>query len=217
MELVSPTEHIEFAIFNNFLGLDELATMSMVNKTYNRLAKREIKKIYKIIQIIRSSKIHVNNSSLYSDPIYSEHSKYNQDYWYQLFGRKLNHQELAIYYAYFITKYTTSGKNWCCVAFPDGFIKLLGGTDGSVSLSNDKPEIYIRVSNYDDKNLYITAEPKHFIGFNHTFIDEKLLKKSVTYIFQKSVCLYVQEKCGYRSIRPTINETLENLYPILTH
>jgi hypothetical protein len=209
---MSPTEHIEFAIFNNFLGLDELATMSMINKSYNELAKREIKKIYKIIEIIRSSKIQVNNSSLYSNPMYSEDCNYNQNYWYQLFGRKLNHQELAIYYAYFITKYDISSVNWCCVAFEDGFIKQLGArSDGSVSISHDKPEVYIRLCNYRDENFYIRAEQKYLIDLNPNLLDKKLLKKIINYIFNNAIKTKV-----FRLINHNIKDAIENLYPILT-
>jgi hypothetical protein len=214
MSIESPTEHIEFAIVNNFLGLDELVTMSMVNKNYNQLAKREIKNIYKIIEIIRTSKIKVNNSSLYSNHIYSGHYDYEQNYWYELFGRKLNHQELAIYYAYFITKYNIAGVNWSCVAFHDGFIKRLGSrNDGSVSFSYSRPELYIKFSDYHDERLSIRTERLHLIELNPTFIDKKLLKKCIKYIFQN---IQYTQSPHIRSIKPTINEAIENLYPIFT-
>lgn len=213
MDFVSPTEHIEFAIINNFLGLDELATMSMVSKSYNQLAKREIKKIYKIIEIIRSSKIIVNHSSLYSTQSI-QNCKYDRDYWYQLFGRKLNHQELAIYYAYFITSYIMSGSNWSCVAFTDGFIKLLGArSDGSVSISQKEPELFIRIHDYNCENLYISVKQGYLIDFDYPLFDKKLLKKCVNYIFQNT---QYTDTHPFRSIKPTINQAIENLYPILT-
>ncbi len=212
MEFVSPTEHIEFAIFNNFLGLDEFATMSMVSKSYNQLAKREIKKIYKIIEIIRSSKILVNISSLYSNPEYTADYTYSKNYWYQLFGRKLNHQELAIYYAFFITKYDMSSINWCCVAFEDGFIKQLGArSDGSVSFSYNRPELYIRFSDYRNENLSIRTEQLHLIDLNTTIIDKNLLKKCVNYIFNNAI-----RTKEFRFIKHNIKQAIENLYPILT-
>lgn len=209
----SPTEHIEFAIFNNFLGLDELATMSMVNKSYNLLAKREIKKIYKIIEKIIKSKINVNHSSLYSSQFTKSSCSYNPKYWYELFGKKLNRQELAIYYAYFITKYSMSENNWCCVTYKDGFIKLLGAqSDGSVSLSHGEPEIYIKFSNYYRENISIKFQEGWDTINQDNYIDEKLLKKCIRYIFKNTH----YEKNHNRIKRPTINDAIEYLYPILT-
>lgn len=204
----SPTEHIEFAIFNNFLGLNELATISMVNKSYNLLAKREIKKIFTIIEKIRRSKILVNTSSLYSTGSRLE-SLYNQEYWYQLFGRKLNRQELSIYYAYFITKYNISGNNWCCTAtLEDGFIKQLGAqSDGSVSITRQQ-EIYIRFSNYSRDNIAIEFKQGWDIINKDIYIDENLLKKCVKYIFQNT-----RYEKNYNHInRPTINQAIQYLY-----
>lgn len=213
MDFVSPIEHIEFSIINNFLGLDDLATMSMVSKSYNELAKREIKKIYKIVEKIRKSKILVNHSCLYSTQSI-QNCMYKQDYWYQLFGRKLNHQELAIYYAFFITSYIMSGSHWCCVTFPDGFIKLLGARcDGSVSLSQKEPELYIKIHNYNNKNLYISIKQGYLIDFDSHIVDKKLLKKCVNYIFQNTQ--YIQTPV-FRYTKPNIKDTIENLYPILT-
>lgn len=208
MTIYSPTEHIEFCIFNNFLGLNELATMSMVNKSYNSLAVREIKKLYLILEKISASRIIINNSSLYSDSLSSY--KYNQNYWYELFGKKLNMQELAIYYAHFISQCRMNSNNWCCVAFNDGFIKQLGTiSDGSVSLSPDEPEIYIRFYSYSNKNIYIEFEINNGIVKN-TYIDADLLKKCIKYIFQNT-------NYNQRPIqRPTINDTIEYLYSIHT-
>lgn len=212
MSTCSPTEHIEFSIFNNFLGLDELATISMVNKSYNLLAKREIKKIYKIIEKIRKVKIQVNNSSLYSMNSTLD-CVYNQNYWYKLFGKKLNRQELAIYYAYFITKYSIGTSNWCCTTFNDGFIKQLGSkSDGSVSLlSYNEPEIYVRFSNYSRENISVNFEERHIPIHNDSYIDEKLLKKCVRYIIKNSG----YEKNDNIIKRPSITDAIEYLYPIL--
>jgi hypothetical protein len=209
-----PTEHIEFAIFNNFLGLNDLATMSMVNKNYNLLAKREIQKILQIIIKIRSSKILVNTSSLYTTGSTLE-CLYNQHYWYQLFGKKLNQQELAIYYAYFITKYIVSGSNWCCVAYKDGFIKQLGAkSDASVSLSQSEHEIYIRINNYCYDNITIVFQQGWNTIQHHKYIDEKLLKTCLKYIFKNSVVKFDNITVSYKNTQPTINEAIEYLYPI---
>lgn len=208
-----PTEHIEFSIFNNFLGLDELVTISMLNKTYYHLAKREIKKIFQIIEKIRKSKIQVNTSSLYN--FAKLDCAYNLNYWHQLFGKKLNTQELAIYYAYFISKYPMSGNKWCCVAYQDGFIKSLGTqSDGSVSLSHDEPEIYIRFSDYYRDNISLKIQKGWNTINHHHYIDEKLLKKCVTYIFQNTQVNFYYQTNSYKTTVPTITDALEYLYPI---
>lgn len=212
-----PTEHIEFSISNGYLGLDELVSISMLNKSYNLLAKREIKNIYQIIKNIRKSKIIVNNSSLYS---FSIQEKYDNNYWYQIFGRKLNHQELAIYYAYFITKYNISGKFWTSISYQDGFIKLLGAqSDGSLSLSQYEPETIIQI-----KNNYL--EQDHDITFTYEYInrtkpnnykisiDEKLLIRIVNFIKKNTV--YDFNLRRYTK-KPNINDAIEHLYPIIIH
>lgn len=213
MATICPTEHIEFSIFNNFLGLHELATMSMVNKTYYHLAKREIKKIFQIIEKIRKSKIQVNTSSLYS--FAKRDCEYDSQYWYQLFGRKLNTQELAIYYAYFISKYPMQGKNWTCVAYKNGFIKLLGAqSDGSVSLSQNEPEYFIRLSDYYRENISLEIQEGWTTINNHQYIDEKLLKKIIKYIIENSKTKFDNQTLSYKTTIPTINDAIQYLYPI---
>ena len=171
-----------------------------------------------IIEKINQTKIIRNLSSLYSTYYFGKpDNKYTNEYWYELFGKNLNSEELAIYYAYFITKYIMSGSNWCCVAYPDGFIKLLGAeSDGSVSLSPYQSEIYIRFTNYYLKNkMHITYE-YNFKTNSRISIDENLLKKYVGYIFENSV----HDKNvvnSYSYIRPTIRETFEKFYPIVSH
>jgi len=206
-----PTEHIEFAVFNEFIGLEELVNLSMVNKSYNRLAKREIKKIYTIIEKIRKSKIKVNHSTLYSTNYFGKlDNTYEHDYWYGLFGRQLNQQELTLYYAYFITKYSVSSPHWCCVAYPDGFIKQLGSkNDGSVSLTH-YPEIYIRFYDYSRGHITINFE-YNFKTKDKIYIDETLLNKLVSHIKDNSK----YDENNRTFIYPTINEAIETLYPLI--
>jgi len=215
-----PSEHIEFTILNDFLGIDELVVMSMVNKQYYILSKRYIKKIYNIAKLITQSIIVKNRASLYSTSYFViPNNTYDNEYWYGLFGKCFNRTELAIYYAHFITSYCMSGNNWCCVAYPDGFIKQLGSySDGSVSLSPYKSEIYIRFLDYYDVNklnYYMNCihyeynfKTKHKIS-----IDENLLKKCVKYIFQNTI--YNRSENVMNIKRPTIDETIEYLYPLV--
>lgn len=209
--MTCPTEHIEFALFNEFIGLEELVNLSMVNKSYNQLAKREIKKIYTIIEKIRKSKIKVNNSSLYSSNYFGKPDDiYDHDYWYGLFERQLNQQELTLYYAYFIKKYSMSSSHWCCVSYPDGFIKQLGSkNDGSVYLTH-YPEIYIRFNDYYRGNITIRYE-YNFKTKNKIYIDETLLNKVISHI--EDNIKYDENKRTF--IYPTINQAIETLYPLI--
>jgi hypothetical protein len=214
MASLCPTEHIEFTIFNNLLGLDELVNVSMVNKTYYLLAKREIKKIYQIIEKIRKSKIQVNTSSLYNTETFD--CTYDNQYWYQLFGRKLNNQELAIYYSYFITKYYMNGKHWSCVAYKDGFIKSLGAqSDGSITINQNEPEIYIRFKNYYSDNITIEFQEKFYTINHRQYIDEKLLNKIIKYIIQNSKKKFLYQTLSYKTTIHNINDAIIYLYPII--
>lgn len=151
-----PTEHIEFAIFYKFIDIENIIKIATLNKHYYLLAKREIQKILQIIENIRKIKIKPNITSLYS----REHSqKYDNQYWYQLFGNYLDSQQLTIYYAFFICKYyIQSYKKWICVTYPDGFIKTLPSQyDGSISITH-YPEIIISFINYKNKDIQIKYE-----------------------------------------------------------
>lgn len=190
-----PTEHIEFAIFYKFIDIENIIKIATLNKHYYLLAKREIQKILQIIENIRKIKIKPNITTLYS----SEHSqKYDNQYWYQLFGKYLDTQQLTIYYAFFICKYyIQSYKKWMCLAYPDGFIKTLPSQyDGSISITH-YPEIIISFNNYKNKDIQIKYE-YNFKTQNKIFININLLKK---------IILHYQKNFDFK-------QHIYNLYPI---
>lgn len=190
-----PTEHIEFAIFYKFIDIETLIKIATLNKQYYLLAKREIQKILQITENIRKTKIKVNSTSLYS----TEHTqKYDNQYWYQLFGKKLDTQQLTIYYAFFISKYNIqSYKKWNCVAYQDGFIKTLPSQyDGSISITH-YPEIIISFINYKNKDIQIEYQ-YNFKTQDKIFININLLKK---------IILHYQKNLDFK-------QNIYNLYPI---
>jgi hypothetical protein len=180
--------HLELAIYNNFLGLNDLINVSKINKTFNSIVKKYINEYYSILQ--KCYKIEMKNSytHLYGGSRGIDYT-YDRNYWYNYFGRKLNSQELALYYAYFVEKYHYSCKIeeykhvWICVIYPDGFIKLLASKiDGSISTMYGNNDIILRITrfyNYTIKRIYLTTEimyePETNINYSH--VDEELLSK----------------------------------------
>ena len=128
-----PTECIDFPILNDFMTINDLINMSFVNKHFNSIAKKQLKRILLFIEKLEEVVILKNISSLYSFsninvretnalnntnsdsfknnrreilPYLNEkRGEYNPLYWYKLFGGKLNSQGLALYYVYFILNY----------------------------------------------------------------------------------------------------------------
>lgn len=192
---MTPTEHIEFAIFYKFIDIETLIKIATLNKHYYLLAKTEIQKILQITENIRNTKIKVNLTSLYS---IERTQKYDNQYWYQLFGNKLDSQQLTIYYAFFICKYNIHSFNkWNCVAYQDGFIKLLPSQyDGSISITH-YPEIFISFINYKNKDIQIKYQ-YNFKTQDKIFININLLKK---------IILHYQQNLDFK-------QNIYNLYPI---
>ena len=179
--------HLELAIYNNFLGLNDLINVSKINKTFNSIVKKYINEYYSILQ--KCYKIEMKNSytHLYGGSRGIDYT-YDRNYWYNYFGRKLNSQELALYYAYFVEKYHYSCKRelykdiWICVIYPDGFIKLLASKiDGSISTMYGNNDIILRITrfyNYTIKRIYLTTEIMYEreSNINYSHVDEELLK-----------------------------------------
>jgi len=194
-----PTEHIEFAIFYKFIDIETIVKIATLNKHYYFVAKREIQKILQINENITKSKIKVNLNTLYSTQYFEKKDNiYDNQYWYQLFGNKLDTQQLTIYYAFFICKYNIqSYKKWMCVTYPDGFIKTLPSQyDGSISITH-YPEIIISFINYKNKDIQIKYE-YNFKTQNKIYININLLKKIIS---------NYQKKYEFK-------QNIYNLYPI---
>lgn len=150
---------LELTIYNDFLGFNDLIRLSRINKYFNSSTKKYIEKYYEFLNKCINIPIKNSYASLYI--IDNNEYKYDREYWYKLFNKKLNSQELAIYYSYFIKNYYYSCRKmlyldqWICSIYQDGFIKLLANkNDGSVLI--DKNDVILKCIidyKYDNFNI----------------------------------------------------------------
>lgn len=172
---------IEIMIINNFLSTLDLIKLAKTNKNLYRLAhtyiSKNIKNLYEVLQKCQSfilpdscSFYHSNFSPYSSSPIY-----YESDYWYNLFGRNLNSEELAVYYAYFVKIYKYESRqysgqyggeeDWRCLISPDGFIRCFAFRGGNLpELTNDEQEL--QITNYYREGNYYNSDIK-FLNFRY--------------------------------------------------
>jgi hypothetical protein len=232
-----------------FLTLTELKNISVLNKYYNVMSKKQMDFIKKVIQNIMKSKYLLNYNSLYSSvrinynydinnttemvPYISENNTYtyNKQYWYNLFGRKLNSEELAFYYCHFIKNYNCASRSnicfetstntnmWHCVAYKNGFIKSFScKNDNSIILSNppDTDEIIIRFNRKTNfKTLLLvdtTIEYEYRYDYKEkiNLIDQSLFKKIYIYTYNNGK--HDNTKGMY--IYPSIDNVVEKHFPI---
>lgn len=261
-----PTEYLDFTIINDFMTIEELQDISMLNKHFYKTSKKQIKKqIKKLLDFsekLDNIIILKNNSFIWSSiyendnvlnhindfildnlqnnqreilPYVNENKKtqYNPFYWYNLFGKALNPQELALYYVYFICNYhMTSSKTeitrdipnimiskWNCVSYENGYIKSLAGMDNSYSISNNKNEkekylLFKKITTFESGyNDYKESEYDIIIENNDSFqksftIDVKLLKSVYRYI--KKNGSFTQDMRRYTY--PSIKDAIINIY-----
>lgn len=122
-----------------------------------------LKKCYTIKQIKIPQGIPYTYNNYYEKYIYEN------NYWYTLFGKELNKDELALYYTYFIYKYHkfnkegVSSKEWSCIIHPSGFIKSFGYHKHS-DLYIDENDIIIKIDLYYN---YISTSKQHSFTENY--------------------------------------------------
>lgn len=251
--IIVPTEHLQFAIMGGFLTLTELKKVSTLNKYYNIMSKKQIEIIKYVIKNILKSKYLLNYNTLYSFinvnykddfkmnenemvPYISEDNTYtyNKQYWYNLFGRKLTSEELAIYYCHFMKNYNCSATSsvcyetsintniWHCIAYKDGFIKSFASkNDNSIIISNppDKDEIIItfkRKSNFKTLLLVdIIIEYEYSYDYKEkiNLIDHSLFKKICIYTYNNGK--HDNKKGMY--MYPSIDNVIEKYFPVKMH
>ena len=129
---------LQLTINSGFLVLKDFYKLSKVDKFMNSLFKNLIEKYYDVLRKCSSLQFVHDESMIF---------KFNTD-WNNIFGRKLNGDEMAIYYTYFVFKYHTFykkdfySKYWICILDENGFVK---------SFSND----YLDV---DDKDIILKIQ-----------------------------------------------------------
>ena len=152
---------IYITFLSKFLGFYEIINLAKTDKYLNHYTIKYINKYYYFTRKTHQTKIIIpKNISFYNlDEIIN--NDYENKYWYSIFKRKLNTEQLAFYYSYFVYKYHrfynygVYSKDWLCILFPDGFIKSFDATqkknDDDIIL---KIVLYYSVTSYrDEKTL----------------------------------------------------------------
>lgn len=195
---------LKLIIDNGFVGLSEFSKLKKVDKYLNKLSNEYINKYYDILKKchnieIFSSRYHYYSFIDYNENVIIKYNKniYEPNYWYNIFNKKLNKDELVLYYGYFINKYNKYYKCslhsiiWSCIISSDGFIKFLGHDLVFKSYMSDddimmKIELYYSISDYRGiKTKYywksnIVFKNKKNEKINPTFINVNLLNKLLT-------------------------------------
>ena len=177
-------------IFSNFINKENSIISN--SKKYINDYFDILKKCYNIKQL----KIPQGVPYTYNN--YYEKYIYDNDYWYNLFGKKLNKDELALYYTFFIYKYHKfnkegiSSKEWSCIMHPNGFIKSFGYHKYS-DLYISENDIIIKIDLYYNYNstskqhsftenywsTKIKLENKHGVNIENSIINLELLEQMI--------------------------------------
>lgn len=185
---------LQLIINNGYFGLKDLYNICKIDTFLNSLSKKYIKKYYDIlqkcsvIQIETQVKYHSWGDRTYINDAMTIHNVNNN-----LFN-KLNNDEMAIYYSYFIFKYhnfhkvDVYSKYWTCVLYENGFIKSLSYIHNNISNTDIIMKIkihysYIIYRNYPKKLNYwgtnITFENNKGRVISPNFVNLKLLDKLI--------------------------------------
>lgn len=183
---------INITISSKFLGFYEFINLAKTDKYLNYYTKIYINKNYYIIQTCKITKIIIPKTISFYNLDEIINNNYDNYYWYYIFNQKLNRDELAFYYSYFVYKYNSFyiyggySKDWLCVLFPDGFIKSFDTTQ-----TNDENDIILKIKLYYSVTSYrgtkkINYWDSDIIFYNNKekiiypdFVNSKLLKKLV--------------------------------------
>ena len=161
---------LQLIINNGFLGLKDLYNICKVDKFLNSLSKQNIKKYYDILQKCSVIQIESQIKPIQFEKIY----KFNNN----LFYKKLNNDEMAIYYSYFIFKYHTFynidiySRYWACVLCENGFIKLFTYYNNYDNMSNT--DIIMKIKIHYSYIIYQNYPKRlNYWGTNITFVNNK--------------------------------------------
>jgi len=122
---------LQLAMNSGFLGLNELYKLSNVDKFMNSLCKNLIEKYYDVLRKCASTPFtrEISDIANYSIGFSSALIfKFNNN-WDNVFGKKLNRDEMALYYSYFVFRFhnfcktDNYSKHWMCILDEYGFVK----------------------------------------------------------------------------------------------
>jgi hypothetical protein len=119
---------LNLTINSGFIGLSDFGCLMKVDKYLKLICKKYINDI-----LVKCDNTNIKyNYHTLNDDVY-DNKKYNINYWYNLFGKKLNKDEMVLYYGYFINNYKKYindhslygyySKKWICILSQEGFIK----------------------------------------------------------------------------------------------
>jgi hypothetical protein len=143
-------------IYSDFFGFRDLIKLTKINKETYGICQKYITTYYKTIEHFKGMKI--PKLSFYDDAL-----SYNIDYWDMMFNKKLNSNELALYYSYiFLNLHLSSTirdnrtvKQF--MAYPNGCVKQFPNSNGSLTLDHDAGIIWVIITaffNFHDFQYY---------------------------------------------------------------
>lgn len=177
-------ELLNITIYNELFGLLDLIKLLTVNKNVNNIVKKYINKYYYIINNMKSIKI--------PNMLLERKYIYEINYWNSIFNKKLNSNELALYYAYFFVKVISNGtiqqynqikKRF--LSYPNGYIKSLPNPKGELCFLNENNQIITEIIKiYDDNYDLEDIKIFHYNALTNTInkqfnIDIPLIKQII--------------------------------------
>ena len=190
---------LQLTINSGFLEMKELYKLSKTDKFMNSLLKKNIEKYYEILR--KCSQIEGNKQLMYS--IWDTVGNYPSTFFtfdkihLELFSKKLNRDEMAIYYSYFVFRYhkfyrgDLYSKFWKCILYENGYIKIISN-DYNIDVGVSETDIILNINihysyliwrNYPKKLKYwgtkIYFQNKNGKEIFPEFVNLKLLDKLI--------------------------------------
>lgn len=209
---------LKLTISHGFIGLSDFVNLKRTDKYLNKISEKYIDKYFNIITKCHNTNIIIPRYPSFSDfSIHDANSNlisynYENTYWYDIFGKKLNRDELVLYYGYFINKacenirsYSRFGyysKTWKIIMFSDGFIKSF---DYKYDNINDN-DIVMNVTLYRANTYYRGKKTKHYWNCEIVFENNKKERIDLSLINTK---LLDKLLTNYQYINIVSNKTIK--------
>lgn len=143
---------LQLTIKSEFLGFKDLYKLSKVDKFMNSLCKKNTEKYYDILQ--KCSQIECDKQLRYNT--WDTTGNYPSTFFTfdnihpDVFGKKLDRDEMAIYYSYFVFRYhkfyrgDLYSKFWRCILYENGYIKIISN-DYNIDLGISETDIILNI------------------------------------------------------------------------
>lgn len=149
---------LQLTIGSGFLGLKDFGRLGKVDKFLNSLCENNIEKYYEILEkcsstpFIKETKFNPwNNNDFPNEFNTGIVYKYNNT-WDDIFGKKLNKDEMAFYYTYFIFRFhkfyriDSYSKFWSCILYENGYIKSFSESYYNGTDEIDDTDIILKIN-----------------------------------------------------------------------